>query len=183
MFKFKSYLYKSKSILILSIFGLLTLSNCRLFNNEKIKAIQELQDTLILNQENLSIDITLFKYRIEAIEQTIRNYRINYKGTINQDLGLQLSRFKVLKKIYSKQIGEYNFCSKEQKELTTQMRNLLSDVESNSLSKNEFKQYFAQEKKDIHELVTRSERIKKSLYEIEPEYIKLEKTLSFSSED
>ena len=93
MFKFKSYLYKSKSILILSIFGLLTLSNCRSLNNEKIKAIQELQDTLILNQENLSIDITLFKYRIEAIEQTIRNYRINYKGTINQDLGLQLSRF------------------------------------------------------------------------------------------
>ena len=183
MFKFKSYLYKSKSILILSIFGLLTLSNCRSLNNEKIKAIQELQDTLILNQENLSIDITLFKYRIEAIEQTIRNYRINYKGTINQDLGLQLSRFKVLKKIYSKQIGEYDFCYKEQKELTTQMRNLLSDVESNSLSKNEFKQYFAKEKKDIYELVKRSERIKKSLYEIEPEYIKLEKTLSFSSED
>ncbi|MDG1045607.1 MAG: hypothetical protein P8P81_03265 [Bacteroidia bacterium] len=183
MFKVKSYLYKSKSILILSIFGLLILSKCTTFNNEKIKAIQQLQDTLILNQENLSIDIPLFKYRIEAIEQTLRNYRINYKEPMNQDLGLQLSRFKVLKKIYFKQMGEYDFCSKEQKDLTSQMKNLLSDVKSNRLSKNEFKQYFAQEKKDIFELVIRSEKIKKSLYEIEPEYIKLEKTLLFSSED
>ena len=80
-------------------------------------------------------------------------------------------------------MGEYDFCSKEQKDLTSQMKNLLSDVKSNRLSKNEFKQYFAQEKKDIFELVIRSEKIKKSLYEIEPEYIKLEKTLLFSSED
>ena len=100
MFKFRSYLQNSKSLIILSFLGLLTLSNCSSLNNEKLKAVQELQDTLISNQDNLSIDIPLFKYRIEAIEQTLLNYRNNYKGTINQDLGLQLSRFKVLKKIY-----------------------------------------------------------------------------------
>ena len=182
MFKFRSYLQNSKSLIILSFLGLLTLSNCSSLNNEKLKAVQELQDTLISNQDNLSIDIPLFKYRIEAIEQTLLNYRNNYKGTINQDLGLQLSRFKVLKKIYTKQMGKYDFCSKEQKELTTQLINLLSDVKSNKLSKDEFKQYFAQEKKDIHKLITKSSKIKKSLYEIEPEYIKLEKTFSFKSE-
>tara|TARA_B100001093_G_scaffold422818_1_gene415529 strand:+ start:334 stop:885 length:552 start_codon:yes stop_codon:yes gene_type:complete len=183
MFKFKSYLQNSKSLIILSYLGLFTLSNCLSLNNEKLKAVQELQDTLFSNQDNLSIDIPLFKYRVDAIEQTLQNYRNNYKGTINQDLGLQLSRLKVLKKIYTKQMGEYNFCAKEQKELTTQLINLISDVKSKKLSKDEFKQYFAQEKKDVQKLVTKSNKINKLLYEVEPEYIKLEKTLSFRSED
>jgi hypothetical protein len=51
------------------------------------------------------------------------------------------------------------------------------------MRKEDFKKYFAQEKKDTYELISRSLKIKKSLYEIEPEYIKLEKNLSFSSED
>lgn len=170
-------------MIILSFIGLLTLSNCSSLNDEKLKAIYELQDTLESNQENITIDISLFKYRIEVIEHTLRDYSNDYTGTINQDLGLKLSRFKVLKKIYSKQIGEYDFCSKEQKELTKQLTNLLSDVESNKMRKEDFKKYFAQEKKDTYELISRSLKIKKSLYEIEPEYIKLEKNLSFSSED
>ena len=182
MFKFKSYLYNSKALIILSFIGLLTLSYCSSYNNQKLEVINKLQDTLRLNQENLAIDIAIFKYRIEEIEKTLRNYHNEYKDTINQDLGLKLSRYKVLKKIYNKQVGEYDFCTQEQKELIQQLENLYIDVKAKRLDKEAFKSYFAQEKYDTHELIKRSKGIKKSLYEIEPEYIKLEKELTFGRE-
>jgi len=182
MFKVKSYLYNSKALIILSFIGLLTLSYCSSFSNQKLEIINELKDTLISNQENLAIDIALFKYRIEEIEQTLRNYQNDYKDTINQDLGLKLSRYKVLKKIYNKQVNEYDFCTQEQKELVQQLENLYIDVKANRLNKDAFKGFFAKEKIDTYNLIERSKGIKKSLYEIEPEYIKLQKELTFGRE-
>ena len=52
----------------------LTLSYCSTNDNQRLEVINELKDTLILNQENLAIDISLFRYRIENIEKTLRNY-------------------------------------------------------------------------------------------------------------
>lgn len=132
-----------------------------------------------MNQENLAIDISLFRYRIEDIEKTLRNYQNDYNKAITQDLGEKLSRYKVLKKIYNKQVGDYEFCTQEQKELTQQLENLYIDVKANRLDNKTFKTFFTKEKNDTYELINRSKGIKRVLYEVEPEYIKLEKVLDF----
>ncbi len=179
MFKFKSLLFNSKSLIILSFTTILTLSYCSTNDNQQLEVINELKDTLILNQENLAIDISLFRYRIEDIEKTLRNYHNDYNKTISQELGEKLSRYKVLKKIYNKQVSEYEFCTQEQKELTQQLENLYIDVKANRLDKKTFKTFFTKEKNDTYELINRSKGIKRALYEVEPEYIKLEKVLDF----
>ena len=67
---------------------------------------------------------------------------------------------------------------KEQNELKKQLDNLMLDIQNKTISTEEFKQYIKKERTDIDELISRSKDIKKSFYEIEPEYNKLSKTLA-----
>ena len=62
---------------------------------------------------------------------------------------------------------------KEQESLTQQLSNLLKSVRSGEISKDEFKVYYRTEKLDVDKLRQKSKEISKSLYEIEPEYIRL----------
>lgn len=177
MFKFKCYLNISKSVVLTALCWLLVFSQCTTYDREAIKAIKTLEVKLEDNSKNLRLDIDLITNRIENIERTLKRYKNRYKETFTERLGTQLSQFKIHKKIYTKQIAEYEFCVREQVALKEQLDNLRKDVISNKLNHEQFKAYFKVEKEDVQHLINRSKNIKKTLYEIEPDYLKLNKAL------
>ncbi len=179
MFKFRSYLENTKLLFILCLIGIIiSFVKCSNHNFKAENALIKLQEKLDSNTDRLNIDINLFQLRITEINTVLKFYTNEYTEEIDNELGLQLGRYKVIRKIYSKQIKEHDFCMKEQNELKKQLDNLMLDIQNKTISTEEFKQYIRKERTDIDELISRSKDIKKSFYEIEPEYNKLSKTLA-----
>ena len=58
-----------------------------------------------------------------------------------------------------------------------QLSALKQDLKAGKLSKQEFKNYFATEKLDVEKLLTSSRLVNKTLYEVEPDYIRITKYL------
>ena len=151
---------------------LLSFASCN-NHSEELEKIVELESLLAENEENLKVDDMLFNARIAEMEEMLRAFKHHYKDTMTEELGNQLSKFHVLRKIYTKKLADYGVQQKEQAALMNQVVNLKNDVTSGALSKEEVKQYLRQESDDIAKLTIKSKEIKKTLYEIEPEYIRL----------
>ena len=141
---------------------------------EEIKRVEELQELLNENEKNLNLDVSLFKLRAEHIETTLRTFRNDYTKIMSKELGDNLSKYKNLKKIYTYNSGKYDANVKEQVELSSQLENLIQDLKAGKLSKEEFKSYYRTEKADIEQLIAASKDIGKRMYEIEPEFIRLD---------
>lgn len=174
MFKFNRYSHKTYiSALSVFIFAVL-LSGCMINHTEEIKRVEELQELLNENEKNLNLDVSLFKLRAEHIETTLRTFRNDYTKIMSKELGDNLSKYKNLKKIYTYNSGKYDANVKEQVELSSQLENLIQDLKAGKLSKEEFKSYYRTEKADIEQLIAASKDIGKRMYEIEPEFIRLD---------
>lgn len=167
-----------KVTMSLSVFALfLTMSSCSRLHREELKHLTDLQDSLSLNQENLSIDITIFSYRAKYIDSVLLVFHNNYTDTVGFEMGNNLSRYKSIRKVYKHNTGEFNSHLKEQVALGNQLSNLKQDLNAGKLSKQEFKNYFATEKLDVEKLLTSSRLVNKTLYEVEPDYIRITKYL------
>lgn len=164
-------------MLILGFALLLTFSSCKSSFSDEIKHVDGLEITLLDNKENFDVDIELFKSRITYIERSLRTFSNDYAHTMPLELGNQLSKFKGLKKIYIKRVGQYENNIKEQSELERQITALKKDLLNASISKEEFLAYVKTESLDIDRLVISTNEVKKSLYEIESEYTRISKEL------
>ena len=164
-----------KCSLALTIFILI--SGCSGKFKTEISLVEGLSDTLIANHTNLQMDIALFGERTQEISATLLNFKNFYPEKMELELGNTLTRYKSIGKIYKKQIKIYEHNVKEQEELQVQLDNLMNDLQNKNLSKEEFKKYFNEERADIRTLVSSSKLIKKTLYELEPEYLRLRKVL------
>lgn len=173
MFKYNSYSLKISTTLVVAYSLLITLSSCGGKFSEEIKHVEELQAQLEANKENLNLDAPLFRLRAGHVETTLRTFRNDYKESMSKELGDNLSKYKNYKKIYMRSVRKHEESMKEQESLTQQLSNLLKSVRSGEISKDEFKVYYRTEKLDVDKLRQKSKEISKSLYEIEPEYIRL----------
>jgi hypothetical protein len=166
----------NKVTMLLSVFTLfINMSGCSRLHQEELKHLTGLQDSLKQNQENLSLDISIFSYRAKYIDSVLLVFQNHYTDTIGFEMGNNLSRYKSIRKVYKHNMGQFNSNLKEQKALEKQLSNLGQDLEAGKLSKQEFKNYYASEKLDVDKLVTSSRLVKKTVYEVEPDYIRITK--------
>ncbi len=161
----------------LLLFAAILFMNACSNRTEELQHIETLENTLIGNKENLNIDIGLFEARRTFMEEVLKAFVNDYKQSISLELGNQLSRFKALKKLYAKHIDVFHTNAKEQEELKAQLDNLRADVKNNAISREEFKGFLSTERRDIEALVASSKQVKKTLYEVEPEYSRISKNL------
>jgi hypothetical protein len=160
-----------------AVFIVLLLSIASCTSEPELAKIAELESLLEQNEPNLKVDDLLFNARLAEMDEILRAFKNYYNKTMTEELGNELSKFDVIRKIYMKKLADYGIQQKEQKELTTQIASLKIDVQNGTLSKDAFKEYFRQESDDISKLTITSIEIKKTLYEIEPEYARLYKSL------
>ncbi len=152
--------------------------SCGRQNSVEVVEIEKLQTALGANATTLQIDISIFEDRVNAINQDLTFFRKNYTDTLTLELGMQIDKYKALRKIYEGQMKSYKFCVKEQLELETQLSNLKEDFVNGAIGKQEFKTHFSKEKEDVLALIDKSKDVKKRLYEVEPEFIRLTKLVT-----
>ena len=146
---------------------------CSSSHSEEIKLTESLMKKLEQNESTLSLDIVLFTQRTEHIERVLASFKNTYTDTIGKELGDNLSRLNVLRKIYERNTGSYYENIKNQEELKKQLNNLKTDLKNGEISKKEFKAYYKTESEDIEELIIKSKELNKSYYELEPEYTRI----------
>jgi undecaprenyl pyrophosphate synthase len=175
---YKSEFNSSNKNVILFILGFILFAiSCTNSHKEELKHLNALQEQLDSNAENLNIDDPIFSARAKYIDSVLRIFKNKYTGNMDENLGNNLSRYKAIKKNYTHQTRELEKSRKEQSELTKQLENLAKDVHDGKLSKDEFKSYYSTEKIDVQALIAASSNIKKTLYEVEPEYARITKDL------
>lgn len=163
------------AFITLALFSIISFSNTSCSDSHAIEnaKLDTLEMHLAVAKENLNIDIKLIKERATEIETNRNTFLINYKDTFSSELGSQLDKYKAIMKIYNNVIKEYNKWSTEYDALSEQITNLRYSVNKGELNREEFKSFFYKEEADILALRDGSAGIKKTLYELEPEYIRL----------
>lgn len=152
---------------------LITLYGCSSKFSEEIKVTKELAKQLEQNDDNKNIDIKSIKDRAAEVDLLILTFKTQYTDTVSKELGDNLTKLKVLKKIYTRNVGRYAENKKNQIELKEQLTNLLTDLENNKITKEEFKAYFKTEKDDVTQHIEQCNDVSRTLYEVEPEYTRL----------
>jgi hypothetical protein len=140
---------------------------------EELAHLDKLQEELEANKQEFNIDIHLFEERVKYMDSVLLIFNNFYSDSVSLELGNDLSRYKGIKKIYKMNIGLFNDNVAEQAELEKQLVNLHTDLEGGKLSDDAFKSYFSNEKLDVLKLTTASKAVKKTLYELESEYTRL----------
>jgi hypothetical protein len=161
---------------LISLVILLSITSCNTRGPE-LEKVAELEKLLSQNEPNLKVDDLLFNARLDEMDEMLRAFKNHYKETMTEELGNELGKFHVIRKIYTKKLANYGIQQKEQKELIAQLASLRVDVQNGTLSKEAFKAYYRQESDDISKLTITSQEIKKTLYELEPEYTRLYQSL------
>ena len=176
----KNRIYFNKSWLNTILIATFTVFfiGCSNGNKEELKRLNELETKLLENRENLNIDIETFNMRLKEMEKNLNYYKTEAGDTISLEFSNQLSKFNVIRKIYTKNITAFTTSAKEQKELEEQVKNLKLDLEEGNISIEEFKNYFRQEEIDIDALLLESQEVKKALYQIEPDYRRIAKIVA-----
>lgn len=178
MYKSKPNTSKLLYNLSIFLFSLVLFTSCGRSHKTEVDAIEKLEVSLEANLQNLEIDDALFSTRIKYIERVLRYFSNDYYAEMSLELGNNLDKLKSLKKIYAKRLNEHASNLKEQGELVTQLTTLKTDISNGAMSKEEFKSYFNTEKIDTEVLLNSSVAVKKSLYEVEPEYSRILETLT-----
>lgn len=150
---------------------LLSITSCN--SGPELAKVAELENLLAQNEPNLKVDDLLFNARLAEMDEMLRAFKNYYKEDMTEELGNELSKFHVIRKIYTKKLADYGIQRKEQEEIIAQVASLKVDVQNGALSKEAFKEYFRRESDDITKLTITSIEIKKTLYELEPEYTRL----------
>ena len=151
---------------------------CNGGNEEELKRLIQLENTLIDNRENLNIDIKTFESRLVQMEKDLHYFEFVDGDTISLEFSNQLSKFNVIRKAYKKYVASFAVLTKEQRELEQQLTNLKLDLEEGNISKEEFKEYYRKEDTDIQALIIQSEELKQALYQLEPDYRRIAKLVA-----
>jgi hypothetical protein len=137
---------------------------------------KELIDSLhlTLNEcENLlDIDYQLLTVRLEKIHEITSFFKNEYKEEISLEIGNKLDKLRTIRKIYSNAVSKG---PESQGELLA-LRNQLKDLEKSlrGITKNQFREYYNNEKVYIFELYDVSSDINQNVYGAEGEYYRLE---------
>lgn len=163
-----------KHLITILVLGTILLSSCGEEHKAEIQEVEKLQHELAMNADVLRIDIAIFEERVEQMEQNRKRLEQFYTDTVSLEEAQDFDKYKAIWKIYRGQIQSYDHCVAEQMELESQLANLRKDLENDLMGKQEFKQHLHSEREDVVALVEKSKDVKKRLYEVEPEYIRLE---------
>lgn len=173
--------YKTMNFLkvLIPIFSILIISSlttgCGPAHDIENEKLDSLDMKLEQSKENLNLDIKLIKLRKEEIAANREFILKNKKDTFTYDLGAQLDRYKALMKTYKQHIESYEHFIDELPQLEKQVKDLRRSLNRDEFTKDEFKKYYYIEENDVNALYEGSTKIKKALYELEPEYMRLSK--------
>lgn len=155
--------------------GMLFMTACS--HSVEMEKIEELRQQLVLVDEAMNLDLQLFEERKKRIEKNLLTIRQLYNEDVTPEFASQMERYKALKKIYAKNINIYHQADKDRKALSKQLTDMQQDLRNFKMSKEEFKKYFRVEKQAVADVLEKSSVLNKQFYEVEPEYIRLEKVV------
>lgn len=162
---------RQQQIVIWFSFFLVLLYSC--MDEKQKEALKRISD-LELKQDStalfLALDIKTFAARQEQIGQHLR-YINNYTlDTLSREQSFLLDRYRTIGKTYKSYVKEIPKMQEEKMELDTQLINLRYSLRKNKISIEEFKTYYAQEKKDVDKLYSWGKYTYEKAYGLETEY-------------
>jgi archaellum component FlaC len=167
---------RKSMLFILSVMtSLIFISSC---SDTKVKAYEkekslELVDSLSKQLSYVKylmdeVDIQDIAERRDYVESELTLIRLKADSTdIPQEYIHSLEEFRALFKIYKAALTNYKKIVMEYEELSTQVITLKQSVQSEEYTKEEFKKYYADEKKDVERLVEYAEIYLKPILETE----------------
>lgn len=167
---------RKSMLFILSVMtSLIFISSC---SDTKVKAYEKEKSLELL--DSLSKQLSYVKYlmdevdiqdiaeRRDYVESELTLIRLKADSTdIPQEYIHSLEEFRALFKIYKAALTNYKKIVMEYEELSTQVITLKQSVQSEEYTKEEFKKYYADEKKDLERLVEYAEIYLKPILETE----------------
>jgi archaellum component FlaC len=155
-----------------SLFFMSSCSDSKVKAYEKEKSL-ELVDSLSKQLSYVKylmdeVDIQDIAERRDYVESELTLIRLKADSTdIPQEYIHSLEEFRALFKIYKAALTNYKKIVMEYEELNTQVITLKQSVQSEEYTKEEFKKYYADEKKDVERLVEYAEIYLKPILETE----------------
>jgi hypothetical protein len=143
---------------------------CNSIDSRYFTMLDSLDGRLQQTSNLLEIDYQTIKVRQELIDDHLRLIKTYVNDTISADLGMQLTKYKGIKKVYGKFLSEYSACHKEYESLVVQSKNLRTAVQRREITKEDFKIYYLKEKNDGIDNFHRAQKLIQPIHSVEPDY-------------
>lgn len=135
--------------------------------------MDRLDNQLIKTESLMAIDFSTIDNRLQLIDFHLRMVRRYYSEDMSPDMGMKLSKYKGVGKVYKRFVGEYSNVLNEHKSIVKQAQDLRSSMNNFEIKRDQFKEYFeiemaAAEKN--HQDVT---KVCGAVPQVEPEYQRL----------
>lgn len=132
--------------------------------------LDSLDHHLAETENLLDIDHQTIASRTELIETHLRLIKMHLNEQITGEFGMQLTKYKGVKKVYSRFLSDYDDCKHESSALRTQANNLRLAVGQRQIEKDSFKVYYAREKMDAMNNLNKARKLIQPLHAVEPDY-------------
>ena len=146
------------------------LTSCQPARELELSKVDSLGQLLEESKTNLMIDVDLLEARAAEITNQREFIIQNYTDTFPYELGVQLDKYKSIRKTYDRAIDEKTTLDKEHSELSDQITDLKGYITSRDYVKDSFKVYLNTERNDVIALHQNADRLQRELYTIETEY-------------
>jgi hypothetical protein len=152
--------------------------SCKPELKRELIMLDSLDQLLAQTKKNIEIDVPTIKARRMEIESNINLIKRYNTDTISHELGNNLQKYTGVMKIYKQFLNNFGIVNNEAVELEKQVTTLRNSVRDHKITKEEFRIYYDRERFDIVTNLELSERSGKIVFEIEPEYQRLNREIS-----
>lgn len=146
------------------------LTQCKKAPNRELMMLDTLDTIIKRTEENLKFDLITLNNRKSTIEQDQMLMKRFYRDSITSDMGNKMTRYRGIEKIYERFLDGYQIVYNDMMKSKQQALDLRESVVNDQLTKEEFKQYYTEEKELAEENFERSRQISRNIPEIEPDY-------------
>lgn len=153
-----------------SMLPALTFTQCKEVPKRELMMLDTLDTILVRTRENLSIDLITLNNRKERINQDRNLLMRFYRDTVDPELGQMMTRYRGIYKIYGRFIGNYQQVHNDLVTSKKQVETLRNSVRDHKLTKEQFKEYYNNEKEFALANFRRSKEISANIPEVEPDF-------------
>ena len=164
------------SILVFLLIGLLVspfIHSC----SDKFELESAKLDTLEIHldaaEKFLNIDVDLFSFRIEQIQDRLAFLEEHKTDTLSSEYKGNMTKYRGILNIYRKNTENYTTLRDQHETLSNDVLVLRSRLENKELSREEFKNQYFDKEAAIIEMREQAKDLTTSLYSVEPDYNRL----------
>jgi len=166
-------MYRFLLILISALFLATPFNACRQINSPELILLDSLERQLGKIAMNLNIDEQTIASRNQEMQDRMRAIRLGYQQEYSPEMAQKLGRYKAVSKVYQSSLSRKDKMEEELEYLHHQLKALRNSVTDSQLSREQFQEYYSEEKAETERLLEASNELHSKMYAIELEYQRL----------